>query len=304
MLKIIRWGLLLPVLLLVLPEPASAKIRVVTTLPSFADIAAHVGGPEVEAEALLKGNQDPHFVDAKPSLALRLSKADLLVRAGLGLEDGWLPPLQLGARNAQVQKGGAGDFDVSTVMKLRDVPSEPMDRRMGDVHPGGNPHYMLDPRNGIVLANALADRFSMIDPSKAADFKKRAEAFASEMGRRMKAWEELLKPWKGASVVTYHASMNYLLAWIGVANVATLEAKPGIPPSPEQIVRLVAQMKELKARVILMETYYPKSVAENVAQNTGARLLVIPTEVNATADTPTYASVFEKLVGQLRSVSP
>jgi zinc/manganese transport system substrate-binding protein len=282
----------------VLAEPAHAKLQVVATLPSFADIAAQVGGDEVVAVALTRGNQDPHFVDARPDLVLKLNRADLLIEAGLDLEIGWLPVLVIGSRNAKIQNGAEGDLVAASAMTLVEAPVGKIDRSMGDVHPGGNPHYMLDPRNGVLLAKAVAARLGKIDPPHAELFKKNAETFARSLEAKISVWEKQLARFKGKSAVTYHRSWSYFLLWAGIQNFAQLEPKPGIPPSADHVVKLTKEMKAAKVGLLLMEDYYPKGIAEQVAKDTGAQLLVLPTEVGAQG-TRSYADVFDRVVEEL-----
>lgn len=280
---------------------AQAKVTVVTTLPSFADIAKNVGGDEVNAISLTRGNQDPHFVDAKPDLMLTLNKADLLIRAGLGLEDGWLPPLLTGSRNGKILNGTDGNLDASSVMMLKEVPKTPLDRAQGDVHPGGNPHFMVDPRNGIVLANAIAERLAKLDPGKAEDFRKRAAAYGADLKKHIEQWDKELKPFAGTQVVTYHKSWIYFLDWAHFKEMGTVEPKPGIPPSPEHVVQLIHLMKQQKIKLILMEPFYPKGVAQDIAQQTGAKLLVLPVEVKGNSEAKTYIDVFDQIVKQIKA---
>lgn len=280
---------------------AQAKVTVVTTLPSFADIAKNVGGDEVNAISLTRGNQDPHFVDAKPDLMLTLNKADLLIRAGLGLEDGWLPPLLTGSRNGKILNGTDGNLDVSSAMVLKEVPKTPLDRAQGDVHPGGNPHFMVDPRNGIVLANAIAERLAKLDPGKAEDFRKRAAAYSADLKKHIEQWDKDLKPFAGTQVVTYHKSWIYFLDWAHFKEMGTVEPKPGIPPSPEHVVQLIHLMKQQKIKLILMEPFYPKGVAQDIAQQTGAKLLVLPVEVKGNSEAKTYIDVFDQIVKQIKA---
>jgi zinc/manganese transport system substrate-binding protein len=281
---------------------AHAKLKVVTTLPSFADIAAQVGGDEVDSSSMTRGTQDPHFVDAKPDLVLKLNRANLLIRAGLGLEDGWLPPLMTGSRNADIQPGANGNLDLSTVIALKEVPKGKIDRTQGDVHPGGNPHFMLDPRNGIIVAKAIADRLAELDPDKAADFHKRAEDYSKQLRAKIAVWEKELKPLKNKPVVTYHKSWIYFLDWAGMIEAGNVEPKPGIPPSPEHVIKLINLMKGKKVKLILEEPYYPKGTAEHIAQQTGATLLTLPTEVGGTPEAKTYFDVFNQIVEKLKAV--
>lgn len=281
---------------------AAAKTRIVTTLPSFADIAAEVGGDEVTARSVTQGTQDPHFVDAKPDLILMLNRADLLIHAGLGLEDGWLPPLLVGARNARIQGGSEGNLIASTLVELKEIPKDKLDRAAGDVHPGGNPHFMLDPRNGVRVARGIAERLGKIDPAHAAEFSKRAETYVRKLEDRISAWNREYQPHlKGKSVVTYHRSWIYFTNWIGLNEVESIEPKPGIPPSPAHVVKLIGTIKTLGVKLVMMEPYYPKGVAEDIARKSGAKLLVLPAEVKGAPEASTYIKVFETLLASLKS---
>lgn len=288
------------VFLAAVSTPAFAKLKIVTTLASFADIAENVGGEEVSVTSLTKGTQDPHFVDAKPDLILHLNRADLLIHAGLGLEDGWLPTLVTGSRNGKIQKGSSGNLEASTLMALREVPKGALDRSQGDVHPGGNPHFMLDPRNGIVLAKGIAEQLAKIEPSKSAYFSQRAQQYVKTLEAKIQEWKQALKHLEKRPVVTYHKSWVYFAAWSGLDVVAYVEPKPGIPPSPEHVVKLIRLMKEKQIQEILMEPFYPKGVAESVVRETSAKLLVLPTEVQGAPGLKSYLALFDYLVEQLK----
>jgi ABC-type Zn uptake system ZnuABC Zn-binding protein ZnuA len=160
---------------------------------------------------------------------------------------------------------------------------------------------MVDPRNGIILANAIVERLSKIEPSKAADFRKRADAFIADLKKHIEQWDKDLKPFAGTSVVTYHKSWIYFLDWAHFKEAATVEPKPGIPPSPEHVVQLIDLMKKQKIKLILMEPFYPKGVAQDIAQKTGAKLLVLPAEVKGTSDAKTYFDVFDQIIKQVKS---
>lgn len=291
---------LIIVLSSLVPALAWGRLKVVTTLPSYADIAQNVGGEEVDVVSLTKGTQDPHFVDPKPDIVLKLNRADLLIRAGLGLEDGWLPPLLSGARNGKIQPGGEGYLEASSLIELKEVPAGGIDRSMGDVHPGGNPHFMLDPRNGMKLAKGIADRLGKLEPSKAADFQKRAEQYNADLQKKIQAWEALLKPFSGKQVVTYHKSWVYFSGWAGLKEVDYVEPKPGVPPSPEHVVKLIRLMKDKKVPFVIIEPYYPKGTAEQVARESGARLLVLPNEVNGSEGAKNYFALFDEIIAKLK----
>lgn len=287
---------------LALSPKSEAKMNVVTTLPSFADIVAQVGGSDVSVVSLLKGTQDPHFAEVKPDLILKLNLANLLIQAGLDLEDGWLPPLLSASNNAEVQIRAKGYLDASTLFSVKDVSSERVNQGIGDVHPSGNPHFMLDPRNGLIFAQEVSDKLSKLEPKKAGDFKKRANDYIDDLKKHIQSWELALKPVSGKSVVTYHKSWTYFSSWIGFKEEEYIEPKPGFPPSPEHIVKLIEKMKEKKIQLILMEPHYPKETAAHIAKATGAKLLILPTEVYGSLEAKTYIALFDQIVQKLKTI--
>lgn len=276
--KPIATALCAAVIALAPAEAALARVRVVATLPDLASVAREVGGPDAEVTALSYPTQDPHFVDARPSLVLTMNKADLLILAGLQLEVGWLPTLLTGSRNAKIAPGAAGYLDVSSVVPLKQVPTAPIDRSMGDVHPGGNPHFMADVRNGARVAAAIAQRLAQVDPEHAAGYRARAKALVGKCA--VMAKEQTARfatiPAERRQVVTYHQSLIYLLDWLGLTLVQTLEPKPGIPPSPGHVATVLGLMKKIGVEAIIQEEYRPANPGRQVAELTGARVAVIP----------------------------
>jgi len=218
-------GLLAMGVVMFAPRAAEAKVRVVTTIETFADLARQVGGERVEAKALARGTMDPHFVESKPNLVLELNRADLLVHVGLELEIGWLPPLVLGSRNPKIQPGQPGNLDASAQIPVQDVPATKNDRSLGDIHPQGNPHYWIPPGNAVIVAREIAERLMAIDPSGAAAYKANLERFTTQLGRRRAEWEKRAAPVRGMKVVTYHRSWGYVSAWLGLQEVGTVEAR-------------------------------------------------------------------------------
>lgn len=273
-----RWIAGLALALLLWPGAAAAKkasLRIVTTVPSLASIAAEVGGDRVTVESIALATQDPHFVDARPHLALSLSRADLLLAVGLGLEVGWLPVLQTGSRNPKIQTGAPGYLDCSSFVELREVPTTRVDRAMGDVHPGGNPHYLVDPANGAAIARAVGERLAELDPAGADGYRQRAEDFADraeQLRREIAADAEAVR---GAPVVVYHESWVYLVDLMGLEQVAAVEPKPGIPPTPAHVARLIETMQARDARVVIQEPFYPVRTTELIAEKAGGEVLVV-----------------------------
>lgn len=253
--------------------PAQAALRVVTTIPDLAAIAQEVGRDKVKVTALVLSTQDPHFVDARPNLVLDVSSADLLLVAGLELEVGWLPTLVGGARNPKVQTGGAGYLDCSQFVGLMDVPVEKVDRSQGDVHPGGNPHYLFDPRNAIPVAWGIAGKMGTLDPNNADMYQANAKDYIARLQTSIKGWEMKLAAIRGTQVVTYHKSWTYLANWLGFAIPIHVEPKPGIPPSPSHIVQVIGMVGTAGVRLVLQEEYYQANTAELVASKSGAKLV-------------------------------
>lgn len=288
--------LLTALLGLLLPLQAFAALRVVATVPDLAAIAREVGGDRVTVTSLVLPTQDPHFVDARPNLALELSRADMLAVVGLDLEVGWLPTLVTGARNAKVQVGGPGYVDCSRFVTLLDVPTEKLDRAMGDIHPGGNPHYLLDPRNGARVAVGMAERMGQLDPANRDAYKRAAADLGTRLEAARAGWEHTLAPLRGKDVLTYHRSFPYLASWLGFTVPVAIEPKPGIPPSPSHVAQVLQVVQARTIRLILQESYYPASTAELIGSKTGAKLV----RLSGGADVgQTYQAHLDAMVKQI-----
>lgn len=284
---------LLLALLVLAPAPAGAAIKVVTTLQDFASLTDSVGGKRVEVFSLSRGYQDPHFVDPKPSLILKLSRADLLIVAGLDLEVGYLPPLLDQSRNAKVRPGAPGYLDASVGCEILERPTGVVTRAMGDVHPFGNPHYWLDPRNGRVIARAIAAKLSTLDPAGAAEYRANLAAFEAKLTEGERRWDATLAPFAGTQVVTYHNSWPNFLKRFRLKAAGYVEPKPGIPPSPAHTVALINLMRELKVPVILMEPYFDERTPKSIAERTGATLLRFVPSVGGVPQAKDYVSLFD-----------
>jgi zinc/manganese transport system substrate-binding protein len=275
-----------------------AEVRVVTTGPDLAALAAEVGGKLVTVRSLSLPTQDPHFVDAKPSLALELNRADLLLLTGLDLEIGWLPTLLVGARNPEIQAGGKGYLDCSQFVHKMDVPAQAVDRSQGDIHPGGNPHYLYDPRAAEPVAAGIAARLSQLDPGNATAYRRNAEELASRLRAARAGWEKTLAPFRGIPVVGYHKTWTYLCDWLGFEQVGFLEAKPGIPPNPRHVAQLLGLARQRKVRLLLQEEHYPDATSRLVATRIPAPLVRVPAATNFPAG-ETYLAHVEKVVAAI-----
>ena len=292
---------LLAALVLAAPLPAAAALRVVSSIPTLGSLAKEVGGDRVEVESLGKGFQDPHFVEPKPSLMVVLNRADLLLYVGLELEIGWLPPLVLGSRNPKIQTGELGSLDCSRAIPVVDVPTTKVDRSMGDIHPQGNPHYWLPPSNVKIIAREIAQRLSQIDPSGAAAYQKNLAAFDARVDAAEKKWQPMIAKVRGTKIVTYHKSWTYLSQWLGLKETGYLEPKPGIPPDPDHLYRLIQAMRAEHVQLLLAEDFYNLNTARLVAAKGGAKLLDLPTDVGAKPPIKDWFALVETILEQLSS---
>lgn len=278
-----------------------AVLHVVSSIPTLGSLAKEVGGARIEVESLAKGYQDPHFVEAKPSLMLVLNRADLLLHVGLELEIGWLPPLVLGSRNPKIQPGELGNLDCSRSIPVLDVPTTKLDRSMGDIHPQGNPHYWLPPANAKIIAREIAERLQELDPDGRAEYGKNLAAFNKRVDAKAREWAPMTVKLKGVKVATYHKSWSYVSQWLGLQEVGYVEPKPGIPPDPQHLARLITVMKQEGAKLLMMENFYNKSVATLVAEKAGAKLITLPTDVGATPEIKDWFSLVETVLKALSS---
>jgi len=280
---------------------AEAKLRVVASIETLADLSRQIGGDRVDVTALSHGYQDPHFVDAKPSLVLSLNRADALVYVGLDLEIGWLPPLVQQSRNGRIQRGQTGNIDASQAIHVEDVPSIPADqlRAMGDIHPLGNPHYWIPPKNARAIARLLAQRFTALDASGGAGYQAQLAAFERRLDGKEKEWEKLAAPLRGERIVTYHKSWSYLAGWLGLQEVGYVEPKPGIPPTANHTAQLIELMKKSNVRLVIVESFYPTGLARFVADNGHARLVSAPSDVGASPDIKSYFDLVDAVLAAL-----
>ncbi len=276
-----------------------AALHVVSSIPTLGSLAKEVGGNRVDVESLGKGYQDPHFIEPKPNLMLVLNRADLLLHVGLELEIGWLPPLVLGSRNPKIQVGESGNLDCSRAIPVLDIPTTKVDRSMGDIHPQGNPHYWLPPSNAKIIAREIEQRLVQLDPDGRAEYEKNLTSFNQRVDAKASQWAPMVAKMKGAKIATYHKSWTYVSQWLGMEEIGYVEPKPGIPPDPQHLARLISVMKQEGVRLLLMEDFYNKSVATLVADKAGAKLLTLPTDVGATPQIKDWFTLVETDLRQL-----
>ena len=273
--------------------PARAAVNVVAATEDLADLTRQVGGDKVKVEAIAKGYQDPHFVEAKPSFILKLAHAELLVVVGRELEIGWLPPLIQQSRNAKIQVGADGYLDASLSAKILEIPTGQITRAMGDVHPLGNPHYWLDPENGRRVAKAIADKLSRMAPGDSSYFASRYADFDKRLTEAEKRWDAAMAPYRGTKIVTYHRSWPNFAEHFGLDVIGYVEPRPGIPPSPSHTLDLIAEMKRQNVKILLVEPYFDLKTPNSIGRETGAKVLVMTPSVGGVKEATDYFKLFD-----------
>jgi len=318
-----------------LAEDAPSPLKACATIPDLGDLTKQSGGDQVDVTVFAKGPQDPHFLEPRPSFIKELSKADLFVMVGLDLEVGWAPNLWQNARNGRVLPGAPGFLDASTTITPRDVPAGPVDRAMGDVHPSGNPHYLLDPVNGLKVGRAIRDRLIQLRVEKREYFTARYDAFAKRLNEALVGeklagtydgekiavlyekgtlldllksqkkedllggWIGLMAPHRGAKVVADHKLWPYFAARFGIEVVGYLEPKPGIAPSTGHLADVVKLMKDQGVKVIITVPYFDRRHAAFVAERAGATVVPLAHQCGALPGTEEYIAMIDHNVRSL-----
>ena len=251
---------------------AHAKLNVVVSTPDLAAIAHEVGGNNVEITTLAKPTEDPHFVDAKPSFILKLSRADALIEGGAELEIGWLPALIDQCRNQKLAPAAPGHVAANQGVTMLEVPST-LDRSKGDIHAAGNPHYLVDPMNAKKAAENIAAAFETLDAKSAEAYKANLKTFSDTIDAKLAEWQKKLEPYKGQQIVAYHNSWTYFANRFGLKIALFLEPKPGVPPTPTHLAEVITRMRADKVHVIIVDPYLNRRTAETVAAKTDATVV-------------------------------
>jgi ABC-type Zn uptake system ZnuABC Zn-binding protein ZnuA len=270
----------------------AGSVKVVTTTTDLKNITELIGGNKVSVSSIATGYQNPHFVDPKPSFIISLSNADMFVTVGLDLETGWSPQLLTSSRNNKIQKGAGGYVDASEGVTLYQVPSS-LNRAEGDIHIYGNPHYWLDPINGKVIARNIANGLERVDPSNKAFYETNLQAFNTRIDTKMKEWQTKMAPYKGSKIIAYHNEWVYFETRFGLKIVDFMEPKPGIPPSPSQLLKVIKEIKANNIKVMISSPYFTTSSSDMVAQQTGAKELILATSVGAFDPVKNYFDLFD-----------
>jgi zinc/manganese transport system substrate-binding protein len=288
--------LALPALLLALP--AQAALKVFACEPEWGALAQELGGKLVDVSVATSALQDPHQIQAKPSLIARARNADLVVCTGAELEIGWLPVLLQQSGNARVQPGQPGNFAAADYVHKLDVPGQ-LDRSQGDVHAAGNPHIQTDPRNIAQVAIALGGRLQQVDPEHSSEYAQRQSEFAQKWQQAIVRWTAQAAPLRGASVVSQHKAFVYLYDWLGMKEVAVLEPKPGVEPTASHLQKVLSTLKSTPARMVLHSAYQDPRPSEWLSKNAGIPAVKIPFTVGGTEGAKDLFGLFDDTVARL-----
>ncbi|WP_338844625.1 zinc ABC transporter substrate-binding protein [Massilia sp. W12] len=278
--------------------PAQAALSVLACEPEWAALAGELGGDKVKVSSATSAQQDPHKIEARPSLIARTRSADLLVCTGMDLEVGWLPVLLQQAGNAKLNPGAPGHFLAGAYVTALDVPAR-LDRADGDVHGAGNPHIQQDPRNIAKIAQALAQRLAEVDPANAAYYQSRYKDFSARWQQSMQKWEQQAAPLKGVAVVEHHKNMSYLLHWLGMKSVATLEPKPGVEPSAAHLAGLQQQLQKQPVKMVLRAVYQDGRASQWLAERSAIKPVVLPFTVGGEDKAKDLFAFFDVTVQRL-----
>jgi zinc/manganese transport system substrate-binding protein len=272
---------------LLFPALSPATVRVVTSLPDLADIAQQIGRDRVKVDFIVQGDQNPHYVEVKPSYMMKLKTADIFFIIGMELEI-WAPQLVDGSRNSSLLV-----VDLSRDIRKLEVPARVMDASAGDVHRYGNPHYWLDPRNIHIIADEMVEALARVSPGDEQFFRANADAYIKVIDGKIAEWEKLMKPFAGKKIVTFHQSWSYLAAWIGLEVAGQVEPKPGIPPSPTHTTELLTLMRQAKIKAIVVEPFYDASAPEQIARSSDAKVLRLSTSVGGVREAKDYITLMD-----------
>jgi zinc/manganese transport system substrate-binding protein len=279
-------------------HPAEAALNVFACEPEWGSLAQELGGDKVKIYTATNALQDVHHVEARPSLIARARNADLMVCTGAELEVGWLPLLLTQAGNGHIQPGQPGFLEASSYVTKIELPQF-LDRSQGDVHPAGNPHILLDPRNIARVGDALSERFVQLDAANADFYKSRAKAFQERWREAIKRWEQQAAPLKGMAIVVYHKDLSYLNRWLGLREVGSLEPKPGVPPTTGYLAELLARLQHDPARIVVRSAYNDPKAAEWLAERAKIPAVELPYTVGGSDRAKDLFGLFDDTIQRL-----
>lgn len=277
-----------------LPAVSYAKLQVFACEPEWAALTKALAGEKANVSSATHAGQDPHHIQARPSLIAKLRKADLAICTGAELEAGWIPMLQRRARNSKVLSGKLGYFEATRQVTLLEKPVN-LDRAEGDIHGEGNPHIQLDPRRILKVAKSFSNRLQTIDPDNKSYYQGRLEEFKNQFQQSLNKWQEQTISLKDKRVIVHHREWVYLLDWLGMISVGSLEPKPGIPPSLEHL----GQLKNLSADLIILSPLNSNKPSKWLNEQTGTPIVILPQTVNAVANTDNFIELFSEIIRRL-----
>jgi len=292
------WQVCLMSALLALAAPALAALNVFATVPEWGALAEELGGDKVKVYIATNALQDPHHVEAKPSLIARARTADLVVATGAELEIGWLPLVTQQAGNPKIAPGKPGYFEAAAFVTMLEKPAR-LDRADGDVHPGGNPHIQTDPRNVLRVAAPLTARLVELDPANAAYYQERGKAFAERFGIAIGNWEKLATPLKGAPIVVQHKAFTYLIAWLGMNEVVALEPKPGVDPTTAWLSEVLALLQRQPAKMVIRAAYQSDRASQWIAERAKINAVALPFTVGGTPEAKDLFGLYDDTIARL-----
>ena len=279
----------------------AAALNIFACEPEWGSLAQEIAGDKASVYSATTALQDPHRIEARPSLIARIRSADLAICSGSELEVGWLPVLLTQSGNNRIQQGSPGFLEASRLVARIEIPKV-VDRSLGDIHPGGNPHIHMDPRNIAKVADALADRLTKIDAANAGIYKTRLASFQERWRAAIERWEREGARLKGVPIVVYHRDLSYLIHWIGMEEAGSLEPKPGIPPSPAHLADLIEQMKRAPAKVIVYSPYNSPKAADFLSERTNIPVTLLPYTVGGTEKAKDLFGLFDDTIDRLLKV--
>lgn len=288
--------LLLGFAFLFIALPAYAdNLNIVTSYPYIEDITKKIGQNKVSVSSLAKGDWDPHFVVPKPSLISKSRRADLLIINGAQLELGWLPQIIRQANNPDIQTGGKGFIDLSSYVKLIQVPTN-VSRSQGDVHSMGNPHFILDPNNTPIVSKVITDKLCHLDNSNCNFYTKNNNDFINKWREKQKIWDSKMSKLRGTKVIEYHRLFDYFFNRYGLKVENTLEPLPGIPPTPKHLAFIINSVRKESIKINVRSVYNPADPSKLVSDKTEAALITLPHDVNAVKEATDIFSLFDEMV--------
>ena len=293
---------LLTFLLFVSSWPAFAALNILACTPEWGALAKELGGEKISVYVASTALQDPHRIEARPSLIARARSADLMVCTGAELEIGWVPLLQTQSGNEKIQVGAPGFFEAASVVPLLERPNR-LDRSMGDVHPGGNPHIHLDPRNVAKVAAALGERMAALDPREATYYSDRSKSFLERWEQARIRWEKEAIPLKGLPLVVYHKNMTYMIHWLGMREVGNLEPKPGLPPTTAHLSELLANLQRQPAKAVVRSAYNDPRPGEWLAERAKIPSVTIAFTVGGTPKAKDLFALYDDTLARLLAVA-